>query len=177
VALVSQPAIGRSLLGESGYAALQQRLQPDQHALVIAGDGRYSFKGSGYVRGGIFDRIEVHQDTETIRFRDRLHQRIDVYATEGNGLGMSVCPSGMLSQLGRRAFKADLVPVDRAGAEAGEVPASAAGSGEVLAPDLPRHLFRARVPETGLDEPVVFTRLNDGAPALYFNGRLHRRPS
>jgi NosR/NirI family transcriptional regulator, nitrous oxide reductase regulator len=82
-ALVSQPAIGRSLLGDAGFAALEQRLDPDQHAIIVAGDGRYSFKGSGYVRGGIFDRIELHQDSETIRFRDRLHNRIVSIAADG----------------------------------------------------------------------------------------------
>ena len=76
VALASQPAIGRSLLGDAEFANLQQMLEPGQHAILVAGNGPYSFKGSGYVRGGIFDRIEVIQGGETIRFRDRLHRRI-----------------------------------------------------------------------------------------------------
>ncbi len=53
-ALVSQPAIGKSLLGEAGWNDLQGRLKSGQQAIVVAGEGRYSFKGSGYVRGGIF---------------------------------------------------------------------------------------------------------------------------
>ncbi|MEX0759345.1 MAG: 4Fe-4S binding protein, partial [Tistlia sp.] len=76
VALVSQPAIGTSLLGEAAYERLSQRLAPGQTALLVMGGGRYSFKGSGYVRGGIFDRLEVTQGSETIRFRDRQHERI-----------------------------------------------------------------------------------------------------
>ncbi|GIK95816.1 MAG: FMN-binding protein [Alphaproteobacteria bacterium] len=83
VALVSQPAIGRSLLGEAEYATLEKMLKPGQHAILVAGEGRYSFKGSGYVRGGIFDRIELVQGTETIRFRDKLHRRIGDIAAEG----------------------------------------------------------------------------------------------
>ena len=71
--LVSIPAIGRSLLGEAEYQTLAQRLKPGQHALLIAGQGRYSFKGSGYVRGGIFDRIELVQGDTGVRFRDRTH--------------------------------------------------------------------------------------------------------
>ena len=62
VALVSVPTIGRSLLGDEGYEQLKARLKPGQQAIVVAGDGAYSFKGSGYVRGGIFDRIELLQD-------------------------------------------------------------------------------------------------------------------
>ena len=56
IAPVSVPAIGKSLLGESGYQRLASRLKPGQSAVLVAGDGAYSFKGSGYVRGGIFDR-------------------------------------------------------------------------------------------------------------------------
>jgi NosR/NirI family nitrous oxide reductase transcriptional regulator len=83
VALVSQPTIGRSLLGEAEYANLQKMLGEGQHAVLVAGEGRYSFKGSGYVRGGIFDRIELVQGTETVRFRDRLHRRIGDIAAAG----------------------------------------------------------------------------------------------
>ena len=40
-----------------------------------AGDGRYSFKGSGYVRGGISDRFEVVQADRLIRRHDRDYER------------------------------------------------------------------------------------------------------
>ena len=80
--LVSIPAIGRSLLGETEYQTLAQRLKPGQHALLIAGQGRYSFKGSGYVRGGIFDRIELVQGDTGVRFRDRTHFRLGSLAAE-----------------------------------------------------------------------------------------------
>jgi len=83
VAQVSQPAIGRSLLGESEFAAVQQMLAPGQQAILVAGEGVYSFKGSGYVRGGIFDRIELAQGTETIRFTDRLHRRVGALLAKG----------------------------------------------------------------------------------------------
>jgi NosR/NirI family nitrous oxide reductase transcriptional regulator len=76
VALVSQPAIGRSLLGEAGFQRLKAQLAPDQAAILVMGEGAYSFKGSGYVRGGVFDRIQVTQGTETLRFRDKQHERI-----------------------------------------------------------------------------------------------------
>jgi len=80
---VAVPTIGRSLLGDDGYARLSARLQPGQQALVIAGRGSYSFKGSGYVRGGIFDRIELIQDGNSIRFRDRDHLRLGDLAADG----------------------------------------------------------------------------------------------
>jgi NosR/NirI family transcriptional regulator, nitrous oxide reductase regulator len=81
VAPVSVPAIGKRLLGDAGFDALQKSLKPGQQAILIAANGAYSFKGSGYVRGGIFDRIEVLQADSSIHFRDRTHTRIgDVQA-------------------------------------------------------------------------------------------------
>lgn len=81
-ALVSVPSIGRSLLGEAEYANLQNWLKPGEHAILVTGRGRYSFKGSGYVRGGIFDRIQLIQGDASVRFRDRGHRRIGELAPE-----------------------------------------------------------------------------------------------
>jgi len=83
VADVAVPTIGRSLLGDDGYDRLAGRLKPSQQALVVAGSGRYSFKGAAYVRGGIFDRIELIQETNSVRFRDRDHTRLGSLAAEG----------------------------------------------------------------------------------------------
>ena len=83
VADVAVPAIGRSLLGDDGFNRLAGRLKPGQQALVVAGSGRYSFKGAAYVRGGIFDRVELIQDSNSIRFRDRDHTRLGSLAAEG----------------------------------------------------------------------------------------------
>jgi len=83
VADVAVPTIGRSLLGDDVYNRLAGRLKPGQQALIVAGSGRYSFKGAAYVRGGLFDRIELIQDTNSIRFRDRDHTRLGNLAAEG----------------------------------------------------------------------------------------------
>lgn len=83
VAPVSVPTIGRSLLGDAGYEQLKARLKPDQQAIIVAGEGAYSFKGSGYVRGGIFDRIELLQEGQSTRFRDRNHTRLGDLAAVG----------------------------------------------------------------------------------------------
>jgi len=72
---ISVPAIGRRLLGPR-YDDFAKTLVPGQQAILIAANGLYSFKGSGYVRGGIFDRIALIQGERTIRFRDRDHARL-----------------------------------------------------------------------------------------------------
>jgi NosR/NirI family nitrous oxide reductase transcriptional regulator len=82
-ALVSVPTIGKSLLGQSGYDQLVGHLKHGQQAILLAGDGLYSFKGSGYVRGGIFDRIELLQEGSGTRFRDRNHERLGSIAAAG----------------------------------------------------------------------------------------------
>ena len=81
VAPVSVPAIGKRLLGDAGFAAVRQSLKPGQQAILVAANGAYSFKGSGYVRGGIFDRFEVLQGDNSIHFRDVTHTRLgDIHA-------------------------------------------------------------------------------------------------
>ncbi|WP_406565999.1 4Fe-4S binding protein [Allitabrizicola rongguiensis] len=82
-ALVSVPGIGKALLGPDEYGNLAGWLKPGDSALMIAGRGQYSFKGSGYVRGGIFDRIVLIQDDVSVRFHDRDHRRLNALAAEG----------------------------------------------------------------------------------------------
>ena len=98
VAQVGVPSIGRSLLSDAQYQELQQRLKPGQQAIVVAGNGIYSFKGSGYVRGGIFDRIELVQGDNIIRFRDRNHRRLGDLVADGapdfREVGLFVIPDG-----------------------------------------------------------------------------------
>nr|WP_240535082.1 NosR/NirI family protein [Notoacmeibacter marinus] len=83
MALVSVPEIGKSLLGPAEYGNLQSWLSEGEHAILVAGRGRYSFKGSGYVRGGIFDRIQLVQGDVSVRFFDRQHRRLGRIAAEG----------------------------------------------------------------------------------------------
>lgn len=82
MALVSVPAIGRAVLGDADYGNLEAWLEPGEHAIAVVGRGIYSFKGSGYVRGGIFDRIVLIQDDVSVRFRDRGHRRMGVIPLE-----------------------------------------------------------------------------------------------
>ncbi|WP_407048511.1 4Fe-4S binding protein [Methyloraptor flagellatus] len=74
--LASQPAIGRTLVGDAEYDNLSKLLKDGDQAIFIGGNGRWSFKGSGYVRGGIFDRIQLIQGTSSYRFHDRDHRKI-----------------------------------------------------------------------------------------------------
>lgn len=81
MALVSVPTIGRSLLGEAEYANMVEWLEPGEQALLMLGRGVYSYKGSGYVRGGIFDRIQLIQGDNSVRFFDKMQVRLGELAT------------------------------------------------------------------------------------------------
>ncbi len=83
VADLNPPSIGRNLLGEAHYRSLMQGLKPGEQAIAVLGRGLFSFKGSGYVRGGIFDRVQLRQFGNVISFRDLDHQRIDDVYAEG----------------------------------------------------------------------------------------------
>lgn len=80
LAPASVPAIGHYLLGTAEYNNLQERLSPNQQAILVMANGRYSFRGSGFVRGGIFDRVLVRQGDDTIRFQDLNYKRINKLA-------------------------------------------------------------------------------------------------
>ncbi len=68
---LSQPDIGRALLGEAAWSNLMAQLKPGEHALfVVRTQGSESFKGSGFVRGGIYDRVQVRQGMDAFTFRD-----------------------------------------------------------------------------------------------------------
>ncbi|MFT6925000.1 MAG: NosR/NirI family nitrous oxide reductase transcriptional regulator [Psychromonas sp.] len=78
-ALADIPTIGKNLFGESDYQWFTRDLKAGEHLIAVFGNG-YSYKGSGYVRGGIFDRIQIHQNDNNISFRDLEHNRVaDLY--------------------------------------------------------------------------------------------------
>ncbi len=67
---LNAPSIGRSILGDTDYQHLMEELKPGEHAIFIVGNGTSSFKGTAFVRGGIFDRIQIRQGMDTFTFRD-----------------------------------------------------------------------------------------------------------
>ncbi len=85
LALVSIEDIGKNVLGQAEYANLQQKLEQSgrQHAVLIAANGLFSFRGSGFVRGGVFDRIQLEQNENTFRFHDSDYKRLAKIAADG----------------------------------------------------------------------------------------------
>ncbi|HUW53510.1 MAG TPA: 4Fe-4S binding protein [Rhodanobacter sp.] len=67
---ITPPTVGRNLLGSSAYSSMMRRLSPGDEAIAIVANGMYSFKGVGYVRGGIFDRLHIMQNGKLFLFKD-----------------------------------------------------------------------------------------------------------
>ncbi|MEO7127977.1 MAG: 4Fe-4S binding protein, partial [Rhodoferax sp.] len=67
---ITPPTVGRNLLGDSGYATMTQELKPGDEAIAVVANGLYSFKGVGYVRGGVFDRLHIMQAGKLFLFKD-----------------------------------------------------------------------------------------------------------
>ncbi len=82
-ALITPPTVGRNLLGASAYAELLKQMGPGDQAVAILANGMYSFRGVGYVRGGIFDRIQVMQGRSMILFHDSDYLRLTDPQLEG----------------------------------------------------------------------------------------------
>ncbi len=79
--LVNPPAIGRNVIGDRAYADIMKRLKKGQSAIFVFGKGKGSFKGSGYARGGVFDRFNIEQGSKVYVFRDKDYRIMtDIYA-------------------------------------------------------------------------------------------------
>jgi len=82
-AYLNAPTIGRNLLGASQYRWLMGTLKPGEHAIALMANGIYSFKGMGYVRGGVFDRTHVMQNGQIILFHDLDYYRLGTLHAKG----------------------------------------------------------------------------------------------
>jgi NosR/NirI family nitrous oxide reductase transcriptional regulator len=79
--ILDAPQIGRALLGDREYDYRMKRLAEGEHLMIMLNRGEYSFKGSAFVRGGIFDRVRLQQGLREITFRDTDYWNLsDVYA-------------------------------------------------------------------------------------------------
>src|SRR5690554_7603868 len=91
-AYLNVPTVGRNLLGERQFEQLMEGLAEGEHALAIMANGRYSFKGSGFVRGGIYDRILVHHGGRSDQFTDSdMRRRSEEHTSELQSRPQLVC--------------------------------------------------------------------------------------
>lgn len=89
---LNAPTVGKSVLGENGYNSLMPQLRPGEHAIFIIANGTETFKGSGFVRGGIYERIKIVQGMDAFAFRDLDYLNLNGIAAKG---APSYCESGV----------------------------------------------------------------------------------
>ena len=70
LALASVPSIGRNLLTPASWNKLADRLEPRDHALLVAYGGRYGVLGDDFVAGTPPDRLLLKQNGLAIEMRD-----------------------------------------------------------------------------------------------------------
>ncbi len=77
IALITPARIGQNLLGKRTFGRLLRQLGPDDTAILIGANGRYSFKGTGWVKSGTFERLQLVQDSRTLTFSAALHENVE----------------------------------------------------------------------------------------------------
>ena len=73
---LKHPSIGKNLLGHIGYENVFKDLKNNESAIIILNNGEWSFKGSGFVRGGIYDRFRIEQGNNVFTFKDSNFQNV-----------------------------------------------------------------------------------------------------
>jgi len=76
-ALATPARIGRNILGERRYGRLRAAGAVGRQLIFVAGRGYYSFKGRGYRKSGVFERIQLVQGETTFRLRKDDHERLE----------------------------------------------------------------------------------------------------
>ncbi len=80
---VTQPIIGINMLGESTYNWAKESAGEDGKIFIIVSNGKDSYKGSGFVRGGIFERFYFQQGFNKYVFRDLSYEHLYGIKAEG----------------------------------------------------------------------------------------------
>jgi transcriptional regulator of nitric oxide reductase/ferredoxin len=117
IGLATPPRIGQNLLGKRVYDRLTSEIGIDDQLVFVAASGRYSFKGTAWVRSGRFERVQVVQDQTTIPLTANGYYNVEQLAIEGSPelreIGVFILPA----QSGfdpMRAWRLDLL-VDSGG--------------------------------------------------------------
>ena len=126
-ALLTPAMIGQNLLGRQIYENLTADMPLGSHAILIAGNGLYSFKGAAYRQSGHFDRLQIVQGAHTIQLTSEGYRNLSSLAAAGapefREIGVFRIPAGVGFNAAKR-WRLDLLtadPAGRAGGQSGRV--------------------------------------------------------
>ena len=95
--LISPPRIGENLIGKLDFNSLMAGAGADDQVIFVAANGLYSFKGTGYVRSGRFDRIQLVQGAKTILLAKKHYRNVETFKISGvpefREIGVFVVPA------------------------------------------------------------------------------------
>lgn len=83
IAVLTPPAIGKNILGDKRYKEVTAGLKPGETAVAVFSRGKGSFKGTGFVRGGVFDRFNIEQGAKMLMFSDKDYRSISEIIASG----------------------------------------------------------------------------------------------
>ncbi len=82
--VINPPSTGKNVLGETVYTETMKGLKKGETALFVVSRGSGSFKGSGFARGGIFDRFNIEQEARVNVFRDTDYRILTSISPQGS---------------------------------------------------------------------------------------------
>ncbi len=95
--LITPPRVGQNLLGKLEFNRLIAGIGVDDQAILITAPGLYSFKGTRFVRSGVFDRVQLVQGERTIRLTKQGYRNLErlraADAPELREIGVFVIPA------------------------------------------------------------------------------------
>ncbi len=95
--LISSPRVGENLIGKLDFNELLAGMAANDQIIVVVADGLYSFKGTGYIRSGLFDRIQLEQGASTIRLTKDRYRNVEQFriagAPEFREIGIFIIPA------------------------------------------------------------------------------------
>jgi len=95
--LITPPRVGENLIGKLAFNRLLGEMGVNDQAIAVTANGLYSFKGTGYVRSGVFDRVQLVQGAATIRLRKDHYRNVENFkiagAPEFREIGIFIIPA------------------------------------------------------------------------------------
>lgn len=81
--MVTAPSIGKNVLGEKYYKETLGVPKEGESYIAVFSRGKGSFKGSGFARGGIFDRFSIEQEEQVTVFREADYRILTAIKAKG----------------------------------------------------------------------------------------------
>lgn len=83
IGVITPPSIGRNFAGDSMYYEAMSKIKGSGSAIAIVSKGEGSFKGTGFVRGGIFERFNIEQGSKVYMLTDKDYRPLPKVSAKG----------------------------------------------------------------------------------------------